>query len=119
MRRLELRRDGTPCCRSAGVGHHATDRLSRRGKHYPDAVASRAHAPRDLVVRRGILRPSRRRCAGDGWVSWRGGYGGVGMIAPKNPDHRKSMRSPVATPQEVANEPTAFPATTVELPSES
>jgi len=41
------------------------------------------------------------------------------MNAPKNPDHRKSMRSPVATPQEVANEPTAFPATTVELPSES
>ena len=41
------------------------------------------------------------------------------MSAPKKSEHRKSVRSPVATPQEVANEPTPFPATTVELPSES
>lgn len=41
------------------------------------------------------------------------------MSAPKNSEHRSSVRSPVATPKEVANEPTPFPSKTAELPSES
>ena len=40
------------------------------------------------------------------------------MSGGKNARHR-SVRSPVATPAEVANEPAAFPATTVDRPNES
>jgi hypothetical protein len=41
------------------------------------------------------------------------------MSDTSNPEYRASVRSPLATPQEVANEPAPFPATTPDLPSES
>jgi hypothetical protein len=34
-------------------------------------------------------------------------------------EYRKSLRSPVATPQEVANEPAPFPVPTADLPVET
>jgi len=41
------------------------------------------------------------------------------MNTPKNSEHRSSVRSPIATPEAVANEPAPFPAKTADLSSES
>jgi hypothetical protein len=41
------------------------------------------------------------------------------MSGPQNSVRHSSIRSPTATPAEVANEPTPFPSTTADSPIES